>query len=130
LRQSIYDRLVGYEYVRDAEPLSKIRPFDLSADLLGADLGTRRGTDFAPALVEAELLSQDEHLDGLNKINREVNCEGRGRGLAQTTGDDRNEKRAGSVRKKGHWVYNPDRAGFKVEIPDVSVPLRIWPNFI
>ena len=86
---------------------------------------------FTPALVETEVLSQDEHLAGLNKINREMNCEGRSRGLAQTTGRMTGMKNhARSARRKGHWVYNPHRVGFKMEIPGDSVPLRIWPNFI
>ena len=73
---------------------------------------------FTPALVETEVLSQDEHLDGLNKINREMNCEGRSRGLAQTTGRMTGMKNhARSARKKSTGVRGKAKsAQFRTKI--------------
>jgi hypothetical protein len=70
LRQSIYSRLAGYENVNDAERLSQDPTFRL--------IGSEKIWDRRAALpsrlhwFETEVLSQDENLEGLSRINREL----------------------------------------------------------
>jgi len=70
LRQSIYGRLAGYEDVNVAERLSQDPTFRLigSAKILerGAALPSRQHW------FETEVLSRDENLGGLSRINREL----------------------------------------------------------
>ncbi len=70
LRQSIYSRLAGYEDVNDAERLSQ----DPTFRLIGSEKIWERGAALTSRLhwFETEVLSQDEHLDGLSRINREM----------------------------------------------------------
>src|SRR5450830_755501 len=70
LRQSIYSRLAGYEDVNDAERLSQ----DPTFRLIGSEKIWDRGAALPSRLhwFETEVLSQDENLDGLGRINREL----------------------------------------------------------
>jgi Transposase DDE domain group 1 len=70
LRQSIYSRLAGYEDVNDAERLSQ----DPTFRLIGSEKIWERGAALPSRLhwFETEVLSQDENLDGLSRINREL----------------------------------------------------------
>jgi hypothetical protein len=70
LRQSIYSRLAGYEDVNDAERLSQ----DPTFRLIGSEKIWDRGAALPSRLhwFETEVLSQDENLDGLSRINREL----------------------------------------------------------
>src|ERR1700686_5063717 len=70
LRQSVYSRLAGYEDLNDAERLSQ----DPSFRLIGSRKIWERGAALTSRLhwFETEVLSQDEHLDGLSRINREL----------------------------------------------------------
>ncbi len=47
-------------------------PLDLPVDRFGEDLGASCSVDFAPTLVRDRLLSQDENLAGLARINRDL----------------------------------------------------------
>jgi Transposase DDE domain group 1 len=68
LRQSIYSRLTGYEDVNDAERLSQ----DPIFRLIGSEKIWERGAALPSRLhwFETEVLSQDENLEGLSRINR------------------------------------------------------------
>jgi hypothetical protein len=68
LRQSIYSRLAGYEDVNDAERLSQ----DPTFRLIGSEKIWDRGAALPSRLhwFETEVLSQDENMDGLGRINR------------------------------------------------------------
>jgi hypothetical protein len=70
LRQSIYSRLAGYEDVNDAERLSQ----DPTFRLIGSEKIWDRGAALPSRLhwFETEVLSQDENLKGLSRINREL----------------------------------------------------------
>ena len=70
LRQSIYSRLAGYEDVNDAERLSQ----DPTFRLIGSEKIWERGAALPSRLhwFETEVLTQDENLDGLGGINREL----------------------------------------------------------
>ena len=70
LRQSIYSRLAGYEDVNDAERLSQ----DPTFRLIGSERIWDRGAALPSRLhwFETEVLSQEENLDGLSRINREL----------------------------------------------------------
>jgi hypothetical protein len=70
LRQSIYSRLAGYEDVNDAERLSQ----DPTFRLIGSEKIWERGAALPSRLhwFETEVLSQDENLEGLSRINREL----------------------------------------------------------
>jgi hypothetical protein len=70
LRQSIYSRLAGYEDVNDAERLSQ----DPTFRLIGSAKIWDRGAALPSRLhwFETEVLSQDENLNGLSRINREL----------------------------------------------------------
>ncbi len=70
LRQSIYSRLAGYEDVNDAERLSQ----DPTFRLIGSEKIWDRGAALPSRLhwFETEVLSREENLDGLSRINREL----------------------------------------------------------
>ena len=70
LRQSIYSRLAGYEDLNDAERLSQ----DPMFRLIGSEKIWERGAALPSRLhwFETEVLSQDENLEGLSRINREL----------------------------------------------------------
>jgi len=70
LRQSIYSRLAGYEDVNDAERLSQ----DPTFRLIGSAKTWERGAALPSRLhwFETEVLSRDENLEGLSRINREL----------------------------------------------------------
>ena len=70
LRQSIYSPLAGYEDVNDAERLSQNPTFRL----IGSEKICERGAALPSRLhwFETEVLSQDESLQGLSRINREL----------------------------------------------------------
>src|SRR3989449_11070240 len=70
LRQSIYSRLAGYEDLNDAERLSQ----DPSFRLIGSEKIWDRGAALPSRLhwFETEVLTQEENLDGLSRINREL----------------------------------------------------------
>ena len=70
LRQSIYSRLAGYEDLNDAERLSQ----DPTFRLIGSEKIWERGAALSSRLhwFETEVLTQDENLDGLSRINREL----------------------------------------------------------
>src|ERR1035438_2664076 len=68
LRQSIYSRLAGYEDLNDAERLSQ----DPTFRLIGSEKIWDRGAALPSRLhwFETEVLSQEENLAGLGRINR------------------------------------------------------------
>ncbi len=70
LRQSIYSRLAGYEDLNDAERLSQ----DPTFRLIDSEKIWERGAALPSRLhwFETEVLSQDENLEGLSRINREL----------------------------------------------------------
>jgi hypothetical protein len=70
LRQSIYSRLAGYEDVNDAERLSQ----DPTFRLIGSAKIWERGAALPSRLhwFETEVLSRDQNLEGLSRINREL----------------------------------------------------------
>jgi hypothetical protein len=70
LRQSIYGRLAGYEDVNDVERLSK----DPTFRLIGSEKIWERGAALPLCLhwFGTEVLSQDENLEGLSRINRKL----------------------------------------------------------
>src|SRR6266700_4882643 len=70
LRQSVYSRLAGYEDLNDAERLSQ----DPTFRLIGSEKIWERGAALTSRLhwFETEVLTQDENLDGLSRINREL----------------------------------------------------------
>ena len=70
LRQSFFSRLAGYEDVNDAERLSQ----DPTFRLIGSEKIWDRGAALSSRLhwFETEVLTQDENLDGLSRINREL----------------------------------------------------------
>jgi hypothetical protein len=70
LRQSIYSRLAGYEDLNDAERLSQ----DPTFRLIGSEKIWDRGAALPSRLhwFETEVLSQEENLVGLSRINREL----------------------------------------------------------
>jgi Transposase DDE domain group 1 len=70
LRQSLYSRLAGYEDVNDAERLSQ----DPTFRLIGSAKIWERRAALSSRLhwFETEVLAQDENLDGLSRINREL----------------------------------------------------------
>jgi Transposase DDE domain group 1 len=74
LRQSIYSRLAGYEDVNDAERLSQ----DPTFRLIGSEKIWDRGAALTSRLhwFETEVLTQDENLDSLANINRELIAKG------------------------------------------------------
>ena len=70
LRQSLYSRLAGYADLNDAERLSQ----DSTFRLIGSAKIWERGAALPSRLhwFETEVLTQDENLDGLSRINREL----------------------------------------------------------
>jgi hypothetical protein len=70
LRQSLYSRLAGYEDVNDAERLAQ----DPTFRLIGSAKIWERGAALPSRLhwFETEVLSQDENLEALSRINREL----------------------------------------------------------
>src|SRR5450759_3429010 len=70
LRQSVCSRLAGYEDLNDAERLSQ----DPTFRLIGSETIWERGAALPSRLpwFETEVLSQDENLKGLSRINREL----------------------------------------------------------
>src|ERR1035437_4443240 len=70
LRQSIYSRLAGYEDLNDGERLSQ----DPTFRLIASEKIWERGAALPSRLhwFETEVLSQDENLKGLSRINREL----------------------------------------------------------
>jgi Transposase DDE domain group 1 len=74
LRQSIYSRLAGYEDVNDAERLSQ----DPTFRLIGSEKIWDRGAALTSRLhwFETEVLTEEENLDGLVRINRELVAKG------------------------------------------------------
>jgi hypothetical protein len=70
LRQSIYSRLAGYEDLNDAERLSQ----DPTFRLIGSEKIWDRGAALPSRLhwFETEVLTQDDNLEGLSRINREL----------------------------------------------------------
>ncbi len=70
LRQSIYSRLAGYEDVNDAQRLAQ----DPTFRLIGSKKIWERGAALPSRLhwFETEVLSQDENLQGLSRINRQL----------------------------------------------------------
>src|SRR5450756_3095647 len=70
LRQSVYSRLAGYEDMNDAERLSQ----DPTFRLLGSEKIWDRGAALPSRLhwFETEVLSQEEKLEGLSRINRKL----------------------------------------------------------
>lgn len=74
LRQSIYSRLAGYEDVNDAERLSQ----DPTFRLIGSEKIWDRGAALTSRLhwFETEVLTEEENLGGLVRINRELVAKG------------------------------------------------------
>jgi hypothetical protein len=70
LRQSIYSRVAGYEDLNDSERLAQ----DATFRLIGSERIWDRGAALPSRLhwFETEVLSQDENLDGLSRIDREL----------------------------------------------------------
>jgi Transposase DDE domain group 1 len=70
LRQSVYSRLAGYEDLNDAERLSQ----DPAFRLIGSRKIWERGAALTSRLqsFETELLTQEENLAGLARLNREL----------------------------------------------------------
>ena len=70
LRQSIYNRVAGYEDLNDAERLSQ----DPTFRLIGSEKIWDRGAALTSRLqsFETDLLAQDENVAGLAAINREL----------------------------------------------------------
>src|SRR6202011_4489211 len=70
LRQSVYSRLAGYEDLNDAERLSQ----DPTFRLIGSGKIWEGGAALSSPLhwFAPEVLTQDENLDGLSRINREL----------------------------------------------------------
>ncbi len=70
LDEAGYSRLAGYEDVNDAERLSQ----DPTFRLIGSEKIWDRGAALTSRLhwFETEVLSQDENLEGLNRINQEL----------------------------------------------------------
>ncbi len=70
LRQSVYSRLAGYEYVNDAERVAR----DPSFRLIGSEKIWDRGAAL-PSRVqsfEAQMLAEDGNFSGLARLNREL----------------------------------------------------------
>ena len=70
LRQSVYNRLAGYEDLNDAVRVSA----DPTFRLIGSPKRWDRGAALTSTLhwFETELLTQEENLVGLRAVNREV----------------------------------------------------------
>jgi len=70
LRQAVYSRLAGYEDVNDAERLAQ----DPTFRFMGSERIWERGAALTSRLqsFETELLTQEENLEGLSRINREL----------------------------------------------------------
>ncbi len=68
--KNIYSRLAGYEDVNDAERLSQ----DPTFHLIASEKIWDRGAALPSRLhwFETEVLSQEENLEGLSRINREL----------------------------------------------------------
>jgi hypothetical protein len=103
LRQSIYSRLAGYEDVNDAERLSQ----DPTFRLIGSEKIWERGAALPSRLhwFETEVLSQDENLDGLSRINREL--------LAKAAAT---APCAGEVGSRGKTCNSPDHRGWRLGV--------------
>ena len=74
-RQSVYSRIAGYEDVNDAERLAQ----DPTFRLIGSEKIWERGAAlssrlhwFETEVLTEEVLTEDENLDGLSRINREL----------------------------------------------------------
>jgi hypothetical protein len=70
LRQSVYNRLAGYEDVNDAERLAQ----DPSFRLIGSEKIWDRGAALPSRLqsFEAQMLAEDGNFSGLARLNREL----------------------------------------------------------
>jgi hypothetical protein len=70
LRQSVYSRIAGYEDVNDAERLWQ----DPTFRLIGSEKIWERGAALTSRLqsFETDLLTRDENLTGLARVNREL----------------------------------------------------------
>jgi hypothetical protein len=85
--------------------------------------GARRIVEVKPAEQQRNRSKRGKRGSDVEEIasskgNSGVEARGEGNsGLAETTGDDRNGKTRQIGPKEGNWVYTPDRAGFKMEIP-------------
>ena len=109
LRQSIYSRLAGYEDVNDAERLSQ----DPAFRLIGSEKIWKRGAALPSRLhwFETEVLSQDENLEGLNRINRELLAKVEAMDSPPAGGDGHGQHRNPGLRRTGvQWLQRRDES--------------------
>ena len=78
LRQSVYSRLAGYEDLNDADRLSA----DPTFRLIGSERVWERGVALTSTLhwFETDLLTSEENLTGLARLNRELVAQAEGVG--------------------------------------------------
>ena len=104
LRQSIYSRLAGYEDVNDAERLSQ----DPTFRLIGSEKIWERGAALPSRLhwFETEVLSQNENLEGLSRINRELLAKAEAMDSPQRTVLDMDSTEIPVYGEQEHSAYN------------------------
>jgi len=104
LRQSIYSRLAGYEDVNDAERLSQ----DPAFRLIGSAKIWERGAALPSRLhwFETEVLSRDENLEGLSRINRELLAKAEVMDAGQRVVLDMDSTEIPVYGEQEHSVYN------------------------
>jgi hypothetical protein len=104
LRQSIYSRLAGYEDVNDAERLSQ----DPTFRLIGSEKIWERGAALPSRLhwFETEVLSQDENLEGLSRINRELLAKAQAMDSTQRVVLDMDSTEIPVYGEQEHSAYN------------------------
>ncbi len=104
LRQSIYSRLAGYEDVNEAEWLSQ----DPTFRLIGSEKIWERGAALPSRLhwFETEVLSRDENLEDLSRINRELLAKAEGMDSPQRMVLDLDSTEIPVYGEQEHSAYN------------------------
>jgi hypothetical protein len=104
LRQSIYSRLAGYEDLNDAGRLSQ----DPTFRLIGSAKIWEGGAALPSRLhwFETEVLSREENLEGLNRINRELLAKAAAIGALQRVVLDLDSTEIPVYGEQEHSAYN------------------------
>jgi hypothetical protein len=104
LRQSICSQLAGYEDLKDAERLSQ----DPTFRLIGSEKIWGRGAALPSRLhwFETEVLSQEEKLEGLSRINRELLAKAEAMNAPQRVVLDMDSTEIPGYGEQEHSAYN------------------------
>jgi hypothetical protein len=122
LRQSVYSRLAGYEDVNDAERLSQ----DPTFRLIGSEKIWEHGAALPSRLhwFETEMLSQDENLEGLSRINRELLAKAKAMDSPQRVGLDVDSTEIPVYGEQEQSAYNGHFASRRIR-PSIAAVVEV-----